>query len=323
VDPDTFLPLLLPLAAWPVSRFAAPKLPPRFASWLLGVTGVTLAVGSTASLLLLTFASLFAIPPINGVAAWPAGVSCGIALAWIGGSLVRTVLRYRRWSRGLHSELDSHSREPGIVVLPGLEPLAVAIPGRGGRIAISSGMLALLNPDERCALLAHERAHLRCRHHLFLGAIALAGLLNPLIRPLRPATVFALERWADEVAAERVGSRKVVASAVAKAALASQETTSFALAGAGGPVPQRVSALLSAPSARRSRWLSMAGAGAAVVLVVSGWSMQVVVESATDLQISLEVCPSAHAMLGQRADAQPARAAFLQQQWKCPQRRLP
>jgi Peptidase family M48 len=323
VDLNAFLPLLLPLAAWPVSHYAAPKLPPRFASWLLGVTGVTLAVGSTATLLLLTFAGLSAVPPIAGVAAWPITVSCGLALVWIGGSTVWTARRYQRWSRGLHSELDTYSREPGVIVLPMAEPLAVAVPGRGGRIAISRGMLAVLNQDERCALLAHERTHLRCRHYLFLAAIALAGLLNPLIRPLRPATVYSLERWADEVAAERVGDRKVVASAVAKAALASGGHTSFALAATGGPVPQRVSALLKAPSAARSRWLSLAGAGAAVVLVVTGWSVETVVETAGDLDSSLEVCAPAHAVLSQGAHAQPTRTALREKQRKCPERRRP
>lgn len=323
MDLDAFLPLLLPLAAWPVSRFAAPKLPPQFASWLLGVTGVTLAVGSTATLLLLTFAGFSAVPPIAGFAAWPVGVGCGLVLVWLSGSMVWTALRYRRWSRGLHSELDTHTRASGVIVLPGAEPLAVAVPGRGGRIAISSGMLAVLDPDERCALLIHERTHLRCRHHLFLAAIAAAGLLNPLIRPLRSATVFSLERWADEVAAERIGDRRVVASAVAKAALAARAHSPFTLAVTGGPVPQRVSALLKAPSPTRSRWVSMAGVGAVAVLIVTGWSVETVVEAAGDLHSSLELCAPAHPVLAQRANAQPTRTTLREEQRKCPERRRP
>ncbi|WP_281261931.1 M48 family metalloprotease [Streptomyces rishiriensis] len=46
-------------------------------------------------------------------------------------------------------------------------PMAFASPGSPGRIVVSWAMLRCLTDREREALLAHERAHLRCRHHLF------------------------------------------------------------------------------------------------------------------------------------------------------------
>ncbi|WP_406331745.1 M56 family metallopeptidase [Streptomyces sp. NBC_00203] len=79
-------------------------------------------------------------------------------------------------------------------------PAAFALPGTPGRVVVSSGMLQALSTDERRALLAHERAHLSHRHHLFLLVLQLAAAVNPLLRPLVREGAFAVERWADEAA---------------------------------------------------------------------------------------------------------------------------
>ncbi|WP_433447636.1 M56 family metallopeptidase [Streptomyces sp. CA-142005] len=121
------------------------------------------------------------------------------------------------------------------------------------RIVVSRGMLRRLGDGEREALLAHERAHPRGRHHLFLGLWRPTAALNPLLRPLTDTGAFVLERWADEEAAAQVGDRVVVARAVGRAALASAGASRPAsLAVTGGEVPQRVRALLAPPPARRS-----------------------------------------------------------------------
>jgi beta-lactamase regulating signal transducer with metallopeptidase domain len=171
--------------------------------------------------------------------------------------------------------------------------VAVAVPFRGGRVVVSKAMLAALNPAERGALLAHERAHLRCRHGLFLTAAALSTLLNPLLWPLRSAMVYALERWADEAAAERVGDRRLVASAVAKAALASRGRAAGALAAAGGPVPQRVRALLTEP-APGCDWQFVAALCAATTIAVTAWSAQASIEAVADLHAGIEAASFDH-----------------------------
>lgn len=105
-------------------------------------------------------------------------------------------------------------------------------------------MLQSLNDVERRALLAHERSHLRHRHHRYLLLADLACVFPPA-RPLCRLLSFYLERWADEDAARHVGSRKVVAQAIARAALAT--TTALpagALAMSSLGVPERVKALL-------------------------------------------------------------------------------
>jgi hypothetical protein len=302
VDADLLVPLLLPLLAWPVSRFVAPRLPPRAAGWLLTGSSLVLAVGSTIALLLPAFAGLSLIPAVADAGHWspdalqnldavsvPVSIASGVVLVVLGVRLIRTSVRYLRWARRVSRELDEHSHEGGVVLLPGEEPVAFSAPGRGGRIAISSGMLAALSPKERCALLAHERAHLTLRHHLFLIAVTLSSALNPLLRPLGTAAGFALERWADETAAAHVGDRGLVARAVAKAALAGRAPHGFALAATGGPVPRRVSALLATPAATGP----VALLGSALVLGLAALSAQTALDGAADLHDGIEIAQTA------------------------------
>jgi hypothetical protein len=127
---------------------------------------------------------------------------------------------------------------------------------------------------------------------VFLIALTLSSTLNPLLRPLSSAATFALERWADETAASRVGDRTVVAHAVAKAALAGHPRQEFALTATGGPVPRRVSALLGDPIGGK------AGRGvvallSTVVLGVTALSAQTALDSATDLHHGLELAQTA------------------------------
>lgn len=126
-------------------------------------------------------------------------------------------------------------------------PTAFALPGTPGRIVVSSGMLQALSTDERRALLAHERAHLRHRHHLFLLVFQLAAAVNPLLRPLTRTGAFALERWADEEAVAAIADRHLIA----RAALAAERAPQPAMSATGGPVPQRVRALLAPPTPLR------------------------------------------------------------------------
>lgn len=146
-----------------------------------------------------------------------------------------------------------------MAVLPDAVPYAYALPGgRRDRVVVTTALLDHLQPAERRALFAHERAHLAARHHRFLLTVQLAARANPFLRPLRTAVSYTAERWADETAAQAVGSRRTVACAIGKAALVSRGTPVATLAGfaALGPVPRRVAALLGpAPAVRR--WPSL------------------------------------------------------------------
>jgi Zn-dependent protease with chaperone function len=119
-------------------------------------------------------------------------------------------------------------------VLASSRPFAYTLGGRAGGVVVSRGLLALLDRDERDAVLAHELAHLRLRHHRLLGfaqvVSAALGRAVPAARQAAASLARELEVIADDAAADAVGDRRVVARAVAKAALATA-------ASPGGPSP--------------------------------------------------------------------------------------
>jgi Peptidase family M48 len=107
-----------------------------------------------------------------------------------------------------------------VVITRDDRPLAYAVPLPAGAIVVSTGMLQLLSPAERRALLAHESAHLRQYHALSVLLADLAASANPLLRPLAAQVRLATELAADERAASEVGDRRVVARALARVSLA-------------------------------------------------------------------------------------------------------
>ncbi|KUN80477.1 M56 family metallopeptidase [Streptomyces griseoruber] len=287
-----FLPLVLPLTAWPVARLAEQHLHPRAATRLLSGVAVVMAVCSTVCLGLVMVVGTAQLPgnplpdgwsdpevraavpydEVAGKAAIPA--LCAVLVA-----CGRTLWRHVRVRRGAHRALAGL---PGteVVVLPDGVPYAYALPGgRRARVVVTTALLDRLEPAERRALFAHERAHLTAGHHRFLLAVGLAARANPFLRPLRTAVSYTAERWADEDAAQAVGSRRTVARAIGKAALVSRATPVSTLAGfaAPGPVPRRVAALLGPAPAGRS-WPSaftavgLAAWGAAAGTAVSAMS---------------------------------------------------
>ncbi|WNM31398.1 M48 family metalloprotease [Streptomyces sp. Li-HN-5-11] len=277
----------VPLAVTAVLTLLAPgvarRLAPRPAAWALACTALVTTVGWTGSLVLLAFTGIAQIPQVAAEGRWsvPAlraedpvylAVAVVSALVLVAG-FVSLVLAAVRQARHLLWARRECARMPGgseLTVVDDDTPQAFALPGAPGRIVVSRGMLRCLDGEEREALLAHERAHLRGRHHVFQTLWRLAAALNPLLRPLADAGGFALERWADEDAAAQVGSRRVVARAVGRAALASSSRASStpALAVTGGAVPQRVRALLAPPPPRRT--FPIAGGALLLTLCCAG-----------------------------------------------------
>ncbi len=240
---------------------AAHRLAPRPAAWSLAAAALVASLGWLGSLALLAFAGLAQVPEVAEEGRWSvaavrasdpvyltvAGTAALALLASVTGLTVAAVrqLRHLRWAR---RECRLLPGDTELAVLDMAVPEAFALPGAPGRIVVSRGMLRCLGDREREALLAHERAHLRGRHHLFQTLWRLSAAANPLLRPLSRVGGFVLERWADEEAAVRVGDRTVVAHAVGRAALVSSANRSRpALAATGGAVPQRVRALLAPP----------------------------------------------------------------------------
>ncbi|MER5729575.1 M56 family metallopeptidase, partial [Streptomyces sp. NPDC002138] len=217
-----WLPLLVPFLAGPVGRRLAGCLPPRQAVWLLAVAAAGLALGSTAALALLVVPGATHLRVVAALgrlltplrtgspdAVVAVAIAAAALLGWSVALLARAANRRRcqlRRAGRLAARADGE-----LVVLAEPCPDAYALPGRPGRIVVTTGMLHALSAAEREALFAHERAHLRDRHHLFAAVVDLAALCHPALRALREPLAYALERSADEAAARAVGDRGLTA----------------------------------------------------------------------------------------------------------------
>ncbi|GAA3224858.1 hypothetical protein GCM10020256_34000 [Streptomyces thermocoprophilus] len=153
-----FLPLVLPLTAWPVARLAEQHLHPRTATRLLtGVAGV-MALCSTVCLALVMVVGTAQLPgnplpdgwsdpevraavpydEVVGKAAIPALVAVAVACA-------RVLWRHGRVRRQAHRALAGLRGRSSVAVLPDEAPYAYALPGggrggtRGGRRGGSGG----------------------------------------------------------------------------------------------------------------------------------------------------------------------------------------
>jgi beta-lactamase regulating signal transducer with metallopeptidase domain len=199
------------------------------------------------------------------------------ALAALGALATRVVREVRSLRRQFTEVIQAHAELAGrgereLVVLNDVTPRAHAVSRtitRRGRVIVTTAMLDLLDDEERAAVVAHERSHLRHAHGAFLAIGDLAVALIPILASTRRDVRFALERWADEDAADAT-SRTVTASALAKAALATLQTanahaaTFAAMHLHAHAVTDRVAALLDDEPPRRAR-LAWALIGTAVL----------------------------------------------------------
>ena len=236
----------------------------------------------------------------------PASAATGAAAAvLLTGAALAVAVMSRRRARALAESYRRATRlgtDATVVVVPGAAIEAYALPGWPGRIVVSGRLLSALDEPGRAALLAHERAHLSGRHHLFTTVAHLAAAANPLLLPLARAVDYTVERWADEHAARVTGDRRLVAETIAQVALlATPQRRRMAAASLGivrpasrtvsvawaGPVPRRVAALLAPPPP--SRILLLTAAGLAVMLAGAS-----AVQAARDLHALLELAGAIH-----------------------------
>ncbi len=146
---------------------------------------------------------------------------------------------------------------------------AYCLPGRHNEIVFTSAALGALDEDQRAAVLAHETAHLRGRHHLILAAanaIHRAFPRVPAFRIARTELTRLIEMDADDRAA-RTSSRLTVAAAVVRLAEAGP-TPSVALGAGGTSALARVRRLASprAPLGALRAVLTVSAAAAMLAL---------------------------------------------------------
>lgn len=248
-----YLPLLLPALVAGCAGTVARRLDPRLATWVLTVSAVLLAAASGLVLAALAATALGQVSIVAHAGDWsirvlrrhdPTGpLPAALAGALLVAALTGLVTVAVRRALALRDTTRTARRLPGpgsLAVLDDPAPHAFTLPGRPGRIVVSTGLLRALDPAQRKALLAHERAHLRCSHHVFVLVTQVAAATNPLLRPAAKAVGYTVERWADEHAARVVGDRLLTASALAKAA----ELTGM---GNARRITERISALHATP----------------------------------------------------------------------------
>ncbi len=181
----------------------------------------------------------------------------------------RTTERSRRRLRELLEGGDVATVD-GCDVVPGDTPYAYCIPGgrRGrSRIVVSSSAQRLLGPDELAAVVAHERSHLRRRHHRVVFA---AEVFTRTVSPLRILPSYAaqvrrlVELQADDDASRPVG-RVPLARALVTMAAPSAATVGLAMA--AGSTNERVVRMLRRPEHDRRLSASVVAIAVVVALV--------------------------------------------------------
>jgi hypothetical protein len=223
--------VLLPGLAEGASRQVRPAEWARLAvcaTWL-GLRSVQIGLLLTASPTVLRSAGVESVADTCHRVFGP--VIPGPAVAWISAAaFVALTVGTRTMRARAHGEQHQAHIEPWlgrheavddteIVVLPTDRILAYATPGRPPQVVVSEGLAQALADDEMSAVIRHEQAHLRHHHnrHLVL-ATAVEGTLGwlPGVRRSARALRLSLERWADEAAADRPGTRDQVHRALLK-----------------------------------------------------------------------------------------------------------
>jgi len=195
-----------------------------------------------------------------------------VAAALCLGRGVVTYLRIDRGHRRRHQLLLSlagrRDERLDAVVVDHATATAYCVPGPAGEVVLTSGAIAALGDRELAAVLAHERAHLRGRHHLVVAGakvIRLAFPFVPVFRWAHDEVGRLVELLADDVAARRCGRSVLADALVTLAGKGGVSATPPAALGANAStVTARVDRLMR-PAQLPGRW---AAAGWLLALVV-------------------------------------------------------
>jgi Zn-dependent protease with chaperone function len=141
----------------------------------------------------------------------------------------------------------------GAVVVDVPASLVYAVAGRPPTIVVSRGVVESLDDGQLHAVLAHERAHLRGRHHLLTAIARGLAAAMPRVRLFAVASAEIarlVELCADDAAARGHG-RRVLVDALLR--LTASPAPSGALAATGHNVVDRIERLMSPPDRGRVR----------------------------------------------------------------------
>ncbi len=167
-------------------------------------------------------------------------------------------------------------RDLGVTIIETSQPLCLAAGLFRPRVLLSRGLLESLSREDRAAVLAHERAHVRRRDALVACVVrALATLHFPrMARWIVREVDIAAEQACDEEACQIVGDRVAVASAILAVErvaqhAAAEQLAPVAVAFGQRAAERRVEALLAEPGTPRSLVTLGAALGVAAIGVLA------------------------------------------------------
>lgn len=272
---------------------------PMIVSWLLAMVGVVLAAATGVLLLLLPdhagSGSLVAelhhcwgavqhgSPPdveaFSGVLGGFLLAAAAARLTVIGARICR-----RRAEAGrehlavlrVAARVDAGS--PMTLWLPHESPLAFSLAGRPGAVVATDGLTRHLTADGVAAVLAHERAHLRGRHHLLVAVVDALSAVLPFVPLFRqaPAAIRKLAELAADVAAVRACGAPAVRAALRS--VASHDAPGVALAMGSDAIDIRLDRLQGSAAAapgriRRAATCGATGALMAILPLLTGTAL--------------------------------------------------
>jgi Zn-dependent protease with chaperone function len=166
----------------------------------------------------------------------------------------RTERKRHRSLLGFVGRLDDRL---GAVIIDHDIAAAYCLPGRGRRVVLTTAAVRALDDAQLAAVLAHERAHLRGRHHLVVATGRVFRLAFPFVPAFRWAhdeVARLVELLADDAAVRRC-ERRVLAGALVALAGEPHPTGApgVALGVTGEAVSGRVKRLLG-PGRPLGRW---------------------------------------------------------------------
>lgn len=171
------------------------------------------------------------------------------------GAMLSTQRSNQRHAEAVHM-VGRPTQHRGVLSIEADKAAVYCVSGGGTRaIVTTTAALRLLDHDGLNAVLAHERAHLRGRHHLIVGTLsALAAALPrfPLMRTAAQSVPPLLEMCADDAAIREHGRTPLVTSLVLLST--GHRLPQGSLSAAGSAVVERVLRLtqpMPAPPWRR------------------------------------------------------------------------
>lgn len=205
---------------------------------------------------------------------WPR-IIAALTLLAVGVRLAYAAIATLRDARRIRSDLDRiGTPHPGFTVVDSPEPMAYTVGLHRRVVVVSSGLFSELTDEERAAVLAHERAHVRGWHTALLVVARIVVRAFGSFPPARMATrqlLLGLEAAADDVAVREVGDPIVVARALLRVAEHPDHgAPASALGASESDVVMRVRRLTRAePGTARRRPLGLLATAMTILLVTS------------------------------------------------------